>query len=62
MQKKYYTRWCNTQVLHLTELAFVCWQAQLTARFKDISKVCVTAEEEQKILKCGPQFSDGFAK
>ena len=37
---EHYTRWYNTEVLNLTEGAFVCWQAQLTAILRDASDVC----------------------
>ena len=47
---------------HISEVAFVSWQAQLTAMLKDIPGVWMIAEGQQKKLKYGPQFSDDFAK
>ena len=57
---EHYTRWYRTEAPHLTEVAFVCWQAQLTASLRDAADGCGPRGERK--TTCGAQFSADFAK
>ena len=56
----HYTRWYSTEAPRLTEVAFVCWQAQLTASLRDAADGCGPRGGRKSTR--GAQVSAGFAE